>query len=274
MRVERRVAELRRDQLLQLLGEDMLEHFRLGVDFVPAHPQALDEKELEQPVVADDLEGDETSALGQAHTAVRLVLDQAERAELAQHPGDRCRGDVEPRGERVRRGGLLALLKHVDRLQVVLDGRGQVRVGWFKSAEFILSDRYILALKAVMAGEQKLTRRKALCVLGAPVIAGAAGAGLAIAAEPSADMQGMGHAQSQPAPPGMVWVPGGEFSMGATASSEGLCQLHGVTQDALPVHRVYVDGFWMDATEVTNEEFEKFAKATGYITIAERTPAR
>ncbi|HYV67606.1 MAG TPA: formylglycine-generating enzyme family protein [Myxococcales bacterium] len=75
-----------------------------------------------------------------------------------------------------------------------------------------------------------------------------------------------------PAPEGMVWIPGGEFSMGATASSEGLCQLHGVTQDALPVHRVYVGGFWMDATEVTNAQFARFVKATGYVTVAERTP--
>ena len=37
-----------------------------------------------------------------------------------------------------------------------------------------------------------------------------------------------------------------------------MCGLPGVTRDALPVHRVYVDGFWMDATEVTNEQFEKF----------------
>ena len=76
------------------------------------------------------------------------------------------------------------------------------------------------------------------------------------------------------APEGMVWVPGGEFSMGSTVETESLCGQPGVTRDALPVHRVYVDGFWMDATEVTNEQFEKFAKATGYITIAERTPTQ
>jgi len=35
---------------------------------------------------------------------------------------------------------------------------------------------------------------------------------------------------------------------GRTAASEGMCELHGVTRDALPVHRVYVDPFWMDAT--------------------------
>lgn len=60
--------------------------------------------------------------------------------------------------------------------------------------------------------------------------------------------------------------------MGAEPSSETLCGLPGITADSLPVHRVYVDGFWMDTTEVTNEQFEKFVKATGYVTIAERTP--
>jgi len=73
---------------------------------------------------------------------------------------------------------------------------------------------------------------------------------------------------------GMVWIPGGEFSMGSTVESEAMCGLPGVTRDALPVHRVYVDGFWMDATELTNEAFEKFVEATGYITIAERTPTK
>src|SRR4030095_11114667 len=76
------------------------------------------------------------------------------------------------------------------------------------------------------------------------------------------------------APGGMVWIPGGEFLMGGDPASEGLCGLPGLVRDATPVHRVYVDGFWMDKTEVTNEEFEKFVKATGYITIAERTPTK
>ena len=44
------------------------------------------------------------------------------------------------------------------------------------------------------------------------------------------------------------------------------------TTDSRPVHRVFVDGYWMDETEVTNEQFERFVKATGYVTVAERTP--
>jgi formylglycine-generating enzyme required for sulfatase activity len=76
----------------------------------------------------------------------------------------------------------------------------------------------------------------------------------------------------KPAPPGMAWIPGGEFSMGSDGAGEALCSLRGVTRDAQPIHRVYVDGFWMDKTEVTNEEFEKFVKVTRYVTVAERVP--
>ncbi len=74
------------------------------------------------------------------------------------------------------------------------------------------------------------------------------------------------------APEGMVWIPGGEFSMGCADPS--LCADGGSDpmHDSRPIHRVYVDGFWMDATDVTNEQFAKFVAATGYMTIAEQTP--
>ena len=39
-----------------------------------------------------------------------------------------------------------------------------------------------------------------------------------------------------------------------------------------PIHRVYVDGFYMDKTDVTNAQFAQFVRATGYVTVAERTP--
>ena len=73
-------------------------------------------------------------------------------------------------------------------------------------------------------------------------------------------------------PEGMVWIPGGEFSMGSDIASESICSLPGVTRDAVPIHRVYVDGFWMDTTEVTNEQFQAFVAATQYVTVAEQTP--
>lgn len=75
-----------------------------------------------------------------------------------------------------------------------------------------------------------------------------------------------------PAPEGMVWIPGGEFSMGA-ADPRGTQQGGpDALADARPIHRVHVDGFWMDRTEVTNDEFAVFVRATGYLTVAEHVP--
>lgn len=63
-------------------------------------------------------------------------------------------------------------------------------------------------------------------------------------------------------PEGMVWIPPGEFSMGD----------EDFPNDAVPVHKVALSGFWLDKTEVTNRQFARFVAATGYVTIAERKP--
>lgn len=62
----------------------------------------------------------------------------------------------------------------------------------------------------------------------------------------------------------MVRLTGGEFWMGLDDPAY---------PDAGPVHRVRVAPFWIDATEVTNAQFEAFVAATGYRTVAERVPA-
>lgn len=64
--------------------------------------------------------------------------------------------------------------------------------------------------------------------------------------------------------PGMVWIPGGIYDMGASDSDRM------VLSHEKPKHTVKVDGFYMDETEVTNAQFSKFIKATNYITTAER----
>ncbi len=64
-----------------------------------------------------------------------------------------------------------------------------------------------------------------------------------------------------PAPNGMAWIPAGRFSMGSDYEPFG---------DARPIHSVELDGFWMDRHPVTNAEFARFIKATGYRTVAER----
>lgn len=79
-------------------------------------------------------------------------------------------------------------------------------------------------------------------------------------------------APSSNTPKGMVWIPGGEFSMGAQDAADMNDVGMKATVDSRPIHRVYVDGFFMDEKDVTNSEFEKFVKATGYVTVAERKP--
>ncbi len=74
---------------------------------------------------------------------------------------------------------------------------------------------------------------------------------------------------SQP-PEGMVWVQGGEFRMGTT-ERPGPENPDRVKQDEFPAHDVELDGYWMDAHEVTNREFLEFVEMTGYVTFAEKS---
>jgi formylglycine-generating enzyme required for sulfatase activity len=64
---------------------------------------------------------------------------------------------------------------------------------------------------------------------------------------------------------GMIWIPGGQFIMGTDAQVGW--------PDEKPAHPAQVDGFWIDAAEVTNAQFRKFVEATGYTTTAEKKPS-
>lgn len=65
-------------------------------------------------------------------------------------------------------------------------------------------------------------------------------------------------------PTDMVWISGGEFTMGSDNSDS--------KKDEKPPHRVKVNGFWIDITPVTNKQFKAFVDATGYVTTAEKAP--
>jgi len=103
-----------------------------------------------------------------------------------------------------------------------------------------------------------------------------------------ADTRGIGHSTAaitfaptiekknpppQDQPDGMTWIPGGEFSMGAQDPPDMNPVGMNATKDSRPIHRVYVDGFWMDRTDVTNKQFAEFVRATDYVTVAERRPS-
>lgn len=65
-------------------------------------------------------------------------------------------------------------------------------------------------------------------------------------------------------PENMVWIPGGEILQGAVPQDKM------AMEHEKPSIKVVVDGFFMDATEVTNGQFSKFVTETGYVTVAER----
>jgi formylglycine-generating enzyme required for sulfatase activity len=69
-------------------------------------------------------------------------------------------------------------------------------------------------------------------------------------------------APGDPPFPDMVWIPGGTFRMGSEKHYP----------EERPVHRVTVDGFWMDKHPVTNERFARFVAATSQVTFAEIPP--
>ena len=108
--------------------------------------------------------------------------------------------------------------------------------------------RVILTLLAVVVSSAVV----AWSLLSPPLTAEPAKPGAVVEKEP------------RPAPAGMVWIPGGKFLMGSRDGQD----------DEKPLHEVELAGYWMNATEVTNAEFQRFVDATGYVTVAERTPTR
>lgn len=66
-------------------------------------------------------------------------------------------------------------------------------------------------------------------------------------------------------PEGMIWIEGKTFLKGAKETDS-----YAMPREK-PAHKVTVDGFFIDITEVTNAQFKKFTEATNYITVAERT---
>src|SRR3954452_4140912 len=60
----------------------------------------------------------------------------------------------------------------------------------------------------------------------------------------------------------MVWIAGGTFLMGSDSHYP----------EEAPAHRVTVGGFWIDRYTISNHEFARFVRKTGYLTLAERPP--
>ncbi|TRD20640.1 formylglycine-generating enzyme family protein [Palleronia caenipelagi] len=60
----------------------------------------------------------------------------------------------------------------------------------------------------------------------------------------------------------MVRIEGGRFIMGSDDDYP----------EEAPAHEVTVESFWIDPTPVTNKQFKRFVRETGYVTYAEKKP--
>jgi formylglycine-generating enzyme len=60
----------------------------------------------------------------------------------------------------------------------------------------------------------------------------------------------------------MSWIPARTFGMGSDDHYP----------EEAPAHDVSVSGFWIDCYPVTNSDFARFVRSTGYVTLAERAP--
>jgi formylglycine-generating enzyme required for sulfatase activity len=79
---------------------------------------------------------------------------------------------------------------------------------------------------------------------------------------PAAQALALDPPPGEPPFPGMVWIPGGDFSMGSDE----------FYPEESPVRRATVAGFWIDRAPVTVREFRRFVKATAHVTAAEHAP--
>src|SRR6266851_2059996 len=64
----------------------------------------------------------------------------------------------------------------------------------------------------------------------------------------------------------MVFIPGGEYLRGRSHKlpDDNLKWFPTLMKDDRPVRSIYVDPFYLDEHEVTNEEYAAFTKATGH----------
>ena len=129
MRVCLRIAQFRRDTLLQTLGYEMLQPFRLVVDLIPGIIQKVMQETLQQTVVAQNFQGAHLSSGRQTHAVMLFILHMGRllKRQLLEHSSNRSGTDAKTLGERVAgHARLLGAAQLQDRFQVIVDRLGAV----------------------------------------------------------------------------------------------------------------------------------------------------
>ncbi len=124
---------------------------------------------------------------------------------------------------------------------------------------------------------QFMTNKLYLMVVGALLLCGVLLAAVLApgtsSSEPSPSLADTAPPAATPA--GMVWVSGGVFTMGLDYFPvAGESNPQRIKPDEYPAHEVELDGYWMEASPITNRQFAEFVEMTGFVTFAETTPTR
>ncbi len=117
------IAQLGGNPVFQPLGDEMLQALGLLMHLVPRIAEKLVQKSLEQPMVAQHLEGPHFSGIGQAYAVMLLIFHEcgASRGKLLKHPRHRCRANSQMPGERIAGYPLFRrAAEFQNRLQVVI----------------------------------------------------------------------------------------------------------------------------------------------------------
>src|SRR2546425_2849045 len=123
--VELRPAQQLEDALLHPLRDHMLEALRLVVDLVPAVAEHADQKDLQQAVMADQLQGDFAAVRSELLAAVAVVFDQALGRQAGDHLADARRRDAEALRQVPGRDRPAVAAEQVEGFEVVLLSPGE-----------------------------------------------------------------------------------------------------------------------------------------------------
>lgn len=124
VRIGCRIPKPGRNPLFKAFRDEMLETFRLFVQFFDLVAKHLKQERLDKPVMPDDLQSPPSTRKRQLHTTPPLIVQEgpAFGSKRLQHIGDRSRRQLQPLREfRTADAALLLTAQRVNGFEVVVD---------------------------------------------------------------------------------------------------------------------------------------------------------
>lgn len=121
VRVRRRVAEQVGDAIFEFFADGVFEPISFGVHLIPGETHGFHQIQLDQAMMADDLESDAFAGGGEGRALIRNVFDEVQFGKLFEHAGDRGGFDVQTCSERGGGRSTMLIAQFEDGFEIVLD---------------------------------------------------------------------------------------------------------------------------------------------------------